>query len=111
MSTTNGRVCLARESLHTGFDDCEDEEDPCQPYTTLSNGSGGGPVQSVAPWPRQDGSRLAIGRLKAKLFETRLAAHVRRAQLALTDSLKHAGWAVEHKVSRRDVLIKLLWPY
>ncbi|KAK8747166.1 hypothetical protein OTU49_016653 [Cherax quadricarinatus] len=52
-----------------------------------------------APWTRGEGSRAALGRLKAKLFETRLAAHVRQAQLVLADSIKQAGWAVEHKVS------------
>lgn len=86
----NGDVSVGRGRLQNNIDDCEEEEeDPCHKS---------GPV-TLAQWPRQDGSRLAFGRLKAKLFETRLAAHVRRAQLAITDSIKHAGWAVEHKVS------------
>lgn len=58
---------------------------------------------TLSPWTRAEGSRAAFGRLKAKLFETRLAAQVRQAQLALTDSLKHAGWAVEHKVGERSI--------
>ena len=85
----NGDVSVGRGRLQNNMDDCEEEDDdPCHKS---------GPV-TLAQWPRQDGSRLAFGRLKANLFETRLAAHVRRAQLAITDSIKHAGWAVEHKV-------------
>ncbi|MPC89949.1 hypothetical protein E2C01_084913 [Portunus trituberculatus] len=85
----NGDVSVGRGRLQNNMDDCEEEDDDSCHKS--------GPV-TLAQWPRQDGSRLAFGRLKAKLFETRLAAHVRRAQLAITDSIKHAGWAVEHKV-------------
>lgn len=91
----NGDVMsVGRGRLQNNMEECEEEEDePCHKS---------GPV-ALAPWSRPEGSssRLAFGRLKAKLFETRLAAHVRRAQLALTDSIKHAGWAVEHKVGQR----------
>ncbi|KAK7069658.1 hypothetical protein SK128_027079, partial [Halocaridina rubra] len=55
--------------------------------------NGGGSV-----WAKTAGTRAAVvGRLKTRLFETRLAAHVKQAHVAITDSLKQAGWAVEHK--------------
>ncbi|KAG7160955.1 putative ADP-ribosylation factor GTPase-activating protein 1-like [Homarus americanus] len=81
-------ISVGRGRLRTCLDEDDDEEE--------SSNQGGGPG-TLAPWTRSEGSRAAFGRLKAKLFETRLATHVRQAQLALADSIKHAGWAVEHK--------------
>lgn len=69
-------------------DDGDDEVESCQR----------GGLATHTTWTRTEGSRAAFGWLKAKLFETRLASHVRQAQMALADTIKHAGWAVEHKV-------------
>lgn len=96
-------ISVVRGRLESLPDDDEDEDST--PYHR--DGDMSGPMTrsggGVSPWARMEGSRAALGRFKAKFFETRLASHVRRAQLALSDSLKHASWAVEHKVGQSGV--------
>lgn len=103
MSEREEVVSVASDRLHPNNPADDDEEDEEQP-TSYPRDSGdlSGPMTrgwgGASPWARVEGSKAALGRFKAKFFETRLANHVRRAQLALSDSLKNAGWAVEHKV-------------